>query len=128
MKIYLSKSNLSDPVFVEKIRSIFSEVEIIEFNGGKYDPSIINDAQYLVVIPPVKLIPFVGKGVGSEILHAKQNDICCYMALDETFLAINNVLVHDTKDWQKNYYKLMLHDKPFAFKKIGEEFIFEEIL
>ena len=53
-KIYFSKSNTVPKVTVDKIRRYILkfDVEIKEFTGGTYNNSVMNDCEYLIVLPP----------------------------------------------------------------------------
>ena len=53
-KIYFSKSNAVPKVTVDKIRRYILkfDVEIKEFTGGTYNNSVMDDCEYLIVLPP----------------------------------------------------------------------------
>ena len=52
-KVYLAKSNKSNPNVVSRVRQTLSEydVEIVEFTGGKYTDKAMLDCDFLVVVP-----------------------------------------------------------------------------
>ena len=73
-KIYISKSNachLDDLIAVRTFLSDYN-CEILEYNGGKYDPDLILTADLIVVVPhreqegAKENTFFVGKGQYSE--------------------------------------------------------------
>lgn len=58
-KVYLSKSNASEPTFVSNVRDRLKSwgFEVLEFLGGKYtdaDNKKLLSADYLIIVPPTK--------------------------------------------------------------------------
>jgi hypothetical protein len=73
-KVYLAKSNRSNPDLVTRVRQILSsyEVEIVEFTGGKYSHTPLKECKYLVIVPDLSLqidetICDIGKGLFEQI-------------------------------------------------------------
>lgn len=127
MKVYLSKSNLSNKILIEEVRKLFSACEIIEYTTGPYSNTIIDPCQYLIAVPPDGQLNLIGKGVGSEIAHAKMRDIGAFI-VDED-LSLHNVIeirIHDQRDWKAKYYKAVFHDKPSKLMEINGELIIKE--
>ena len=95
MKIYISKSNQSSIGDIDIVKTILGKRNtLIEFEGGKYDPSIIDDAESIVVIPPQmntlkKGKICIGRGIYSELtrfLSNNQNDYKnCYLYHNKTY-------------------------------------------
>lgn len=58
MKVYLSKSNASDPDVVAYVRKRLTQlgVTIVEFHGGPYDKRSVLEAEYLVIVPPARTL------------------------------------------------------------------------
>lgn len=58
MKVYLSKSNASDPDVCSYVRKklLSLGVEVIEFHGGAYKPESVLQGDYLLIVPPSKTL------------------------------------------------------------------------
>lgn len=52
-KVYLAKSNRSNPDDVSRVRTLLSkfDVEIVEFKGGAYSHKPLLECEYLIVVP-----------------------------------------------------------------------------
>ena len=72
-KIYLAKSNRSDPTLVSKVRALLKEleIEIVEFTGGDYSDVPLLECDYLLVIPHNLEYEddrlFIGRGLYNQI-------------------------------------------------------------
>lgn len=68
-KIYISKSKLSRPDNIIAVKNAIEkhlpDFEITTFEGGKYTTELLNQADYLFVIPPI----ITEYGNGDELLH-----------------------------------------------------------
>jgi len=53
-RVYFSKSNECDPNDARAVHEILNslDIEVVEFKGGKYDPAIVDDCEYILFLPP----------------------------------------------------------------------------
>ena len=70
-KVYLAKSNASDPDLVANVRKylLAREIELVEFSGGTYSHKQLNGCDYLVIVPskPDSYSTTIGKGLFEQI-------------------------------------------------------------
>lgn len=54
MKVYLSRSNASDPEVCSYVRKRLEQLglDVIEFHGGVYDKQSVLKGEYLIIVPP----------------------------------------------------------------------------
>jgi hypothetical protein len=54
MKVYLSRSNASDPEVCSYVRKRLEQLglDIIEFHGGVYNKQSVLEGEYLIIVPP----------------------------------------------------------------------------
>lgn len=103
-RVYLSKSNMSNPDILFLVRSILSRFDIIvnEFTGGSYSHDQIKGANYLLLLPPDIDYPdaeqgtAVGRGQYEQVKYALDNDI--------EILIINDIIEED------GFYKILISD------------------
>lgn len=110
LKIYLSKSGTGSLDILMKVRSIlatFANIEVLEFEGGTYNPNLLNSADYVLVIPQTLPEPFK----------------------DTFYLSKGQYTESDsTPDWNKIIYSVIVGDSIYVVNKydIIEEEIFEK--
>jgi len=84
-KVYLAKSNRSNPDDVSRIRKILSNynVEVVEFKGGRYTHDQLLECDYLVIVPDLSevdkedgFIPW-GKGLHEQYFAFKSEHLAC---------------------------------------------------
>lgn len=126
MRIYLSKSKQADPEAVAVVRKVLQENghEIVEFQGGKYDPSLVANAEAVVAIthpqsPDESLKSKFfecGKGVGGEILTKHPNSFIVSDFTTKTFEALHVIGIEELGgDWARDYYDVEAAvDEPFS--------------
>jgi hypothetical protein len=80
-KVYLAKSNKSNPNVVSRVRQTLSDydVEIVEFTGGSYSHRPMVDCDFLVVVPELCESWFedgviVGKGLYEQLIAWEDNN------------------------------------------------------
>lgn len=119
-KVYLSKSNQSDPELVALVRKhLTSEfnVELVEFTGGTYNKNPLLNADVLIVLPSKEAKGkdfYVGKGQFEQITDFL--DTCKpIFVVDEFFLEnedeyadlllseITDIDLNDAANWQTKY-------------------------
>lgn len=128
MKIYLSKSNLCDPVITSNVRKIVEKQdhELIEFRGGEYDISNVTSSDMVVVVTQPTAgsnVPDnskkIGRGIFSEIDSALKNEIPVKIILGEDNGALYaadvvDVKLFNTNDWRLEYgivaYSIICYD------------------
>lgn len=68
-RVYFSKSNECDPNDARAVREILDslDIEIVEFTGGRYDPSIVDDCNYILFLPPKNSLNPGMEGSGKSI-------------------------------------------------------------
>lgn len=84
-KVYLAKSNRSNPDDVSRIRRILSNynLEVVEFKGGRYTHDQLIECDYLVIVPDLSnvdtedgFIPW-GKGLHEQYFAFKSEHLTC---------------------------------------------------
>ena len=80
-KVYLAKSNKSNPNVVSRVRQTLSDydVEIVEFTGGSYSHKPMVDCDFLVVVPELSESwcedgVIVGKGLYEQLTAWQDNN------------------------------------------------------
>lgn len=120
MKVYLSKSNLSDPYLVDMVRQIIQKegYEVLEYHGGEYSHDLLLTADCLVIVPSSSalgkapgfqkvIIPpsgftwgyHIGKGQYEQIKTFWEQRSCCradykdknWMFIDSTIICLEEV-------------------------------------
>lgn len=115
MKIYLSKSNLHDPVVSATIRNIVEKTNhtLTEFRGGPYTTDLLDKADKVIVLAAPKsttvihgqTVHLVGKGVYSEAKRAKDKAYLVTGATDGALAVskITDTTVYNDQDWKNSY-------------------------
>ena len=115
MKIYLAKSNKSNPIDVQWVRNMLTNLghEVVEFNGGKYDPNEILKTDFVVAVShpvnqPNQDFKYVGRGTFDQLDSAIKKGIPCAIvhSADELDVKISPVIkveVFHTDDWTFEY-------------------------
>ena len=104
-KIYLAKSNRSNPTDVSRVRTMLEtlDVEVVEFTGGEYSNKPLMSCDYLVVVPDLsskqtnkkfdryfnhsnESSVTVGKGIYTQICDFNGEN---YYTYDKTFIIDN---------------------------------------
>ena len=97
-KVYLAKSNRSNPDVVIRVRQILSKynVEVIEFKGGAYSNKQLLTCDYLIIIPDLSeyeedehMVTF-GRGLYDQLHDFKKANKSCWKT--------NSFIVYKTKD------------------------------
>lgn len=109
-KVYLAKSNKSNPNVVSRVRQTLSEydVEIVEYTGGAFSHKAMLDCDFLVVVPVLceswsEDGVTVGKGLYEQLIVWEENkssdDVS--IILDEDLLVgqINDMNIMDSTDY-----------------------------
>jgi len=120
-RIYLAKSNTSNPNLVAKVRTILSKynVEIVEYCGGTYSHDLLLSCDELIVIPDLSkswseeycsefLIP-IGKGLYDQlnVFSFKRENIFIVTNFDDK--EDIGGLCYDS--FSKKYYKIEIFDE-----------------
>jgi len=93
MKVYLSKSNRSDPHVVDVVRTDLKRagLEVVEFHGGTYSHTPMIDCEVLVVVPPAEFLQMndavlrdygnihIAKGYGCQIGKGQSEQITTFL-------------------------------------------------
>jgi hypothetical protein len=72
-KVYLAKSNRSNPDDVSRVRTLLSkfDVDIVEFTGGQYTNEQLLECDYLFVVPELDNLSqdraVLGKGLHNQV-------------------------------------------------------------
>lgn len=115
MKIYLSKSNLHDPVVSATIRNIVEKTNhtLTEFRGGSYTTDLLDEADKVIILTAPKsttvihgqTVQLVGKGVYSEAKRAKDKAYLVTGATDGALAVskITDATVYNDQDWKNSY-------------------------
>lgn len=117
MKIYLSKSNLCDPVVVSAVRKAIEKNnhELVEFRGGTYDISNVTSADMVIVVSAPGASDNVGietkklgRGIFGEVKAALAKPIPVKVVLGESngSVLVADVLtakLFNTEDWRTEY-------------------------
>ena len=104
-KVYLAKSNRSNPNLVLKVRELLSkfDIEIIEFTGGEYTHKPLLECDYLIVIPelPKDNLDFevenviIGNGLFSQInvfySYLEDDEYRKVIIISDEYLQIKNI-------------------------------------
>jgi len=101
MKVYLSKSKQANPDLVlsvkKALKEYVSDVEILEFTGGQYDPQLKFKANMVICIPPGHISSkrniHVGRGNYGEVTETMDKNI------HTVVIAISKD--EDPLDWKK---------------------------
>lgn len=77
-KVYLAKSNRSNPTHVSRVRAELEkyDVEIVEYTGGKYSNKPLLKCDYLVVIPDLSGYDFNYHLKNENEYWYEEDDIC----------------------------------------------------
>lgn len=67
-RVYFSKSNECDPNDARAVHEILNslDIEVVEFKGGKYDPAIVDDCEYILFLPPKNSLNPGNEGSGDS--------------------------------------------------------------
>ena len=123
MKIYLSKSNLCDPVITSAVRKVIenNDHELVEFRGGTYDIANVLSCDMVIVVTSPNAgdnvnenMRKLGRGVYSEIKNSLEKNIPVNIVLAESNGAlyvcdIVKVELFNTNDW-KTEYGILTHN------------------
>ena len=119
MKVYISKSNQANMDDLISLRTILKKEnhEILEFNGGAYDPGLLLKADQLMILPPMenKIKNLDGKGevrIGkgnytevSRFLEVKENNPVFMFKDGKEYLVTN--INRTNEDWKVDYARLI---------------------
>lgn len=117
MKIYLSKSNLCDPVVTSAIRKAINtnDHELVEFRGGTYDIANVLSCDMVIVVTPPDASDNVdqntkklGRGIYSEVKNSLEENIPVKVVLAESngSLYVCDVIKatpFNTENWRSEY-------------------------
>ncbi len=123
-KVYLAKSNRSNPDDVSRVRTILSkfDVDIVEFTGGQYTNEQLLECDYLFVVPELDNLSqdraVLGKGLHNQVSdfffykEDKFESIYCFIGdqkfklFDEEYdyLDYNDYVTHSS--WLLSDFKL----------------------
>lgn len=143
LKVYLAKSNRSNPDDVFAVRSVLSKynVEVIEFSGGKYSHSDLCECDMLVVVPDLTDISVLdnmefplGKGLHEQIeAFTNRGGDCGIFIVTSTLLSrttndVSYVHVSEFSDFEfsneddyVNYSLAVIGDEDYQLSEILEE-------
>ena len=117
-KVYISKSNEANYdhlLMVRNLAGMHSSIKLLEHSGGPYNPSLVQEADIVLVIPGIKSIHnnkcIVGKGLYSE---AKDNS---YIFNGKHFNKLRHKQIIDETNWQK-YAVFTLGDKEYTLLEL----------
>lgn len=127
MKVYISKSNQGEMDILLTIREIIRKAghELLEYNGGQYDPNLIKTAEVVITAPRAKeaivgLNMFVGKGQASEA--RKDGSGYLYHPVERKFFQIEAITEHDPKDFKLKNSIITFNDR-IAIEDVIPEFL-----
>lgn len=124
MKVYLSKNKQANPTDIAEARAYFMEQhEVVEFQGGEYSESILDDVEILCIVPPGQhkieevnyndvdflQIP-IGKGNFTELLAYRNRiveDPEVYVFKDNTIYSVHKAIVTEV-NWANSWANLLL--------------------
>ena len=119
-KVYLSKSNLASVEDVRLVREYLLKLgyEIIEHDGGIYDPTLLEIPQLMVMIGYAEdngddIIP-LGKGQYHQLAYRQKRGFDYNYNLyfsDLEFFNVETNRVIDENNWKKDYGTLVLVDE-----------------
>jgi hypothetical protein len=134
-KVYLSRSNMSNPDEVARVRQILSclNVEIVEWKGGQYSHDPITDCDAMIMVIPDMHSYNVGRGQTEQLQHALSCDLNVYCVKDiyieDGHWRMSVEEVRDympiEKDWKRDWAELETNEMPidiinyseFSYKK-----------
>lgn len=111
-KLYLAKSNMSDPNLIMQVRALLNELELelVEFSGGSYSDKPLLSCDHLLVIPPnpKQEDPRVGRGLSEQIRDFEaKNDTTIFIFdhIEDDAIYIREFLDQDLiqRDWKENW-------------------------
>lgn len=112
--IYLSKSNLTNPETVEKVKALLKGFEVTEYTGGKYSSEPITKCDVLVSVAyagaKINERIYMGKGTYTEALKASVIG-ANVLAYDDGFYLVKEVKIFDQKDYKEKFGYLLLGEK-----------------
>ncbi len=123
MKIYLSKSNLCDPVVTSAVRKAIenNDHELVEFRGGTYDIANVLSCDMVIVVTSPNAgdnvnenMRKLGRGVYNEVKNSLEKNIPVKIVLAESNGALHvcdviKVKPFNTNDW-KTEYGILTHN------------------
>ena len=136
-KVYLAKSNRSNPDTVSRVRAMLSkyDVEVVEFTGGRYTHKPLLACDYLIIVPDLSEaedydIPF-GKGLVEQYEAFKNQNYTCYKAnsavinVDNrhsmTVAPIDEIECADPDDYVNYGYAILDGSEEMNFEQYLEE-------
>jgi hypothetical protein len=140
-KVYLAKSNRSNPDLVTRVRQILSsyDIEIVEFSGGQYSHKPLKECEYLVVIPDLSTLNIsygdyiveIGKGLCEQLDYFSENNEAMNIIIisdnDLSVREINTIEITNENDYI-NYASIFLEDEDdISFKQVCKN-IFGDIV
>ena len=120
-KVYLSKSKQANPTDIAEANAYFSQShEVIQFQGGEYDESILDGIDILCIVPPGQnsieekedfYQISVGKGNFSELLRYRdrvvEEDRKVYVFKNNTLYSVHKAIVTEI-NWANSWANLLL--------------------
>ena len=109
-KVYLAKSNRANPELVNRVRQTLLnfDVEVVEFNGGKFSHAQMNNCEQLVVVPDLTNDIYddnviIGKGLYGQITEFinRKGEECIFIITDNkmTVSEIEDISIIDYDDY-----------------------------
>jgi len=136
-KVYISKSkrgNIDDLMLLRKMLSKY-EVEILEFTGGEYTPSKLDDADALILIPPNSDTDTYGKGQYEEARRFLENNIVEDFFIFDAELK-EFCIISDQDNYKNHFYQIegnwttdwgtISYDSTIQINEIANDYSWEE--
>lgn len=100
-KIYISKSNRSNPDDESRVRQVlsdFDDVEIIEYRGGKSNLKRVKEADFLIILPN-KIDEYCDPKSEGGLSKSQYDEYCAFKSQNYSTYAGNALVVIETNQW-----------------------------